>query len=234
MAHQPTMLLIDPREGSGDLLAPLARVFPGARLEMLESADVAWIGNGPDGPIWCGVEVKRTLSDIRDSVISGRLYGEQVPRLLRRYQWGALLIGARAGKHGGNWDDSTLVAQCTSFSAVTGWPAMWLGGGDPDMIAALIGMIRWWSKPWSEHGSQLAIKAPMIQHPGLATQTERIFAQIDGVGPQRARDLAEAFETPIMAAMAGVEGIAKIPGIGKATARAVVEAILGKQEETNA
>lgn len=219
-------ILIDPRAGSGDLLATLAAAFPehDVRHASLEFGDVAWLGNGPDGPIWVGAELKRTLSDIIHSVESGRLFGEQVHGLLRRYETGYLIVGADPDDepHAGTWDRSAILGACETFRALTGWQALWCPVGDVEVVDNLIGRIAWWMRPWKHHRSHLAIKEPMLENPGAATTTERMIAQIPLVGPTRARAIADSFPTVALVVAAGIEGLKTVDGVGEKVAASVI------------
>ena len=54
------MILLDRRIGSSDLYQPLRACNLPVELTTLESADVAWLGRGPEGvPTPIGVEIKR-------------------------------------------------------------------------------------------------------------------------------------------------------------------------------
>lgn len=81
------MLLIDYRQGSADLAPDLARLGLSVyhdskgRLPTLEAADVAFVGKGAGGTaVGIGIELKR-LSDLVSSLRTGRLSGEQLPKL---------------------------------------------------------------------------------------------------------------------------------------------------------
>jgi hypothetical protein len=68
------LLLVDVAVGSNTLvdLSPLAAI--GAQLHKLESADVAFTGNGSDAPVTVGIEVK-SIPDMLASLENGRLNG---------------------------------------------------------------------------------------------------------------------------------------------------------------
>lgn len=90
------MLLVDDRAGSADLADPLRAKGLEVSVERMESADVAWLGRGVGGAgVNIGVEHK-TMPDLVQSIRSGRLVGEQLPKML----------GPR-----GNYDHGWLVAE---------------------------------------------------------------------------------------------------------------------------
>ncbi len=100
------MLLVDPRGGPEgekvvvrDLLNPLIKAGLPAQLERLDSADIAFIGKGAGGaPVHVGIELKRldaSSTDLTQSLQSGRLSGEQLPKMIGAngaYDYGWLLI----------------------------------------------------------------------------------------------------------------------------------------------
>lgn len=231
-------ILIDDREGSADLLPILVARFPTARvmLARLDSADVAWTGNGPEGPVRCGVELKRTMSDWASSVASGRFWGDggQLPRMLRDYDVLGLLIAGAPDPRSG-WTRQSLESACCTFAAVTGHEARYYPDHD-DLLARLEAMIRWWTRPWASHKSQLAIRQPMILHPDLDAELTddkrmlvRALAQIPAVGEHRARALAAEFDS-LAACAEALAGGYKIPGVGPETTKNIVRVVFGPQE----
>lgn len=85
------MILIDKAVGSRELsfVFPLSET---SRLCRLESADIVFVGNGPDNqPLSIAIEIK-SLSDFIDSVLSGRLHGRQSRLMLSTYDVNYLAI----------------------------------------------------------------------------------------------------------------------------------------------
>ena len=76
-------LLVDNRAGSKELWKYQCIRDIGV-LSRLDSADVAFTGNGPDGDVLVGIEVKR-FDDLMASAASGRLQGTQIPTMLKAY-----------------------------------------------------------------------------------------------------------------------------------------------------
>lgn len=86
------MITIDPRDGSGDLVAYLSGVAEEGRLEF---GDASLTGEGPDGdPVGVGVEIK-TVGDVLKCITDGRFSGHQLPGLVNSYQVVYLLIEGR-------------------------------------------------------------------------------------------------------------------------------------------
>jgi ERCC4-type nuclease len=76
------MLFVDDRTGSKELYAPLCSTGLPVEMVRMDYADFAFLGRGVGGhPLNIGIERKR-LSDLVDSLRSGRLSGHQLPGLL--------------------------------------------------------------------------------------------------------------------------------------------------------
>src|SRR3989304_2010126 len=94
------MVLVDDRVGS----AGLADLLKDAILTTLEYGDCAFSGNGPNGIIKIGVE-RKAISDLIQSINSGRLSGHQLPGLLETYDRVYLLV---EGQWRGNRKDGIV------------------------------------------------------------------------------------------------------------------------------
>ena len=79
------MILIDDRTGSLDLLTILPAEL--CQKSRLEAADAAFMGYGPEGPFTypIGIECK-TASEALTCMHTGRLEGEQLPKLSALYK----------------------------------------------------------------------------------------------------------------------------------------------------
>lgn len=104
------MILVDSRAGSGPhsitrvkgRLSPTTHHYKGltdypplnnpslACLCTLDSADVCFTGNGSDGPVLIGIELK-SIPDLLSSASSGRLQATQIPAMLAQYSISYLL-----------------------------------------------------------------------------------------------------------------------------------------------
>lgn len=62
-----------------------------ALLSRLDSGDVCFSGNGPNGPILIGIEIK-SISDLVTSLQSGRLQAEQIPKMSTTYDMGWIVV----------------------------------------------------------------------------------------------------------------------------------------------
>lgn len=104
------MLLVDDRGGSDGLkaitqhlLKPLLAAGVPAEVTRLDSADLAFVGKGVNGvPLSIGIELKRldaSSTDLTQSLQSGRLSGDQLPKMIGpngAYDLGFLVVE-------GNW-----------------------------------------------------------------------------------------------------------------------------------
>lgn len=93
-----SILWVDSRVGSVELIPELHKQGIDARSATLDSADFAFTGNGPEGDAEFGIE-RKALPDFIDSARSGRLYGisveqreSQLDRMLRTYDFAWLLV----------------------------------------------------------------------------------------------------------------------------------------------
>ena len=159
-------LFIDDRAGSRDLMR-LEPVRSTGELCRLDSGDAMVIGNGPDGAILVGVEVK-SVWDLVGSADTGRLQATQIPAMLRTYGvswllwfgqyrvsssgkvelrrgklWKPLRVGSRDVPYGyieGVLFDLAVLGIHTRHVFDVAEAAVWLGS-----------LHRWWGKPWDKH-----------------------------------------------------------------------------------
>lgn len=172
-------LLVDPRDGSGDLLAPL--VMLGAQAHHaappLDYGDIQIIGNGPDDrPVLVGVEIK-TIDEIVDAMMGDtRFVGRQAEGMVTAYEVAWLLI------QGDVWAAPSRELMCTdaakrthpawrgqrpmTYEAFQGWRrSVEQVGIFTDVVptrretaAWIASLWRWWQTPWDEHKSMKAIR----------------------------------------------------------------------------
>lgn len=91
----PTTVLIDDRAGSRDLIKyPPFNDESCAHLARLGSADICFTGNGPDGKVNVGVELK-SIMDLVSSMDNGRVAATQLPAMLDEYDVVWLLVYGR-------------------------------------------------------------------------------------------------------------------------------------------
>lgn len=93
-----SILWVDSRNGSIELLPELVKHGLDARSAKLDSGDFAFSGWGPDGDAEFGIE-RKTLTDFVDSARTGRLYGvsteqheSQLDRMLKAFDFAWLVL----------------------------------------------------------------------------------------------------------------------------------------------
>lgn len=237
---------MDNRAGSKNLVGfpPLDDL---AVLDQLPSADVALTGNGPDGDVLVGVEVK-SISDLISSTSTGRLQATQVPAMLNDYDvcWVLVYGDYQASPNG------QLVTRKLSYSWVKQWigrrPVPWsyveafllslAATGikvkqvrDVREAALWIGVLaKWWAKPHDKHKSFHTFdhSRDVSMMPGME-EGELLRAKVanclPGVGHGRAMAVARHFGSVRDMVNAEPSEWEEIDGIGKVIARTVEEAV---------
>ena len=234
------LVLIDDRAGSRDL----APYVPDSVLVRLESADVEWSGNGPEGEVRVGAEVKK-LGDLVSSIQNGRLVGHQIPKMVEEYDYCYLIIGEiwRCGGENaievwrkGRWMEAKTGR--LGFTALQGilnslsvmWEVRTVVASDTPECGELVRCLaRWWAKPWEGHKGHRAIytgaRAKVALKDGKATFTRKVASILPGVGVDRSAAVEGAFPTVADMVVASREEWEEVPGIGKVTAKLVMEAL---------
>ena len=178
------MILIDDRVGSKELL-PLFGPF-GVHVEStrLESADIRFVGNGPDGDCMVGIERKR-ISDLVQSMRSKRLSGHQLSPMFQDHALNYLFVEGvwRPGKGGEleelrgrefrpfyNSGRSVLYREVDNYLATLEMKIPVDHGvafvirrtsNAHETVVQIVDLYRHWSeKLWSEHRSHLQMYAP--------------------------------------------------------------------------
>src|SRR5262245_22382982 len=160
---------VDDRVGSCDLEPLLkARGLP-VELTRLDYADVCWMGNGPEGPVLVGVELK-TIGDLLSCITSQRFTGHQLPGLQDTYSVSYLLVEGlwKCGKSGellvhrhGGWSEVGWGKKKWSYSEVEHWLSsveqqggvcLWRTANRDETVAVIHARYSWWaSKDWRDH-----------------------------------------------------------------------------------
>lgn len=231
------MILIDDRKGSAEL-APMLSTK--TILCSLEFADFAWAGNGPDGPVNVGVE-RKTIGDLVQSMVSGRLQGHQMQGLNDEYDRVYLLVEGiwrpdpRSGIlqlfDGRRWRDYSRGRRKHTAAAIYRFinrmviaygmipvysckaveSAMWL-----DAVHG------WWSRKWEQHDIYQAHEPPapaQFTKPNLVARVANAF---DGVRWKRAREIGKCFRTPGEFIAADEGELVKVKGVGKVIAKSII------------
>lgn len=240
-------ILIDDRAGSKELInyPPLNKV---GELTRLDSGDVAISGNGPEGPVLVGIEVKK-LTELLQAMSTGRLQATQVVRMKRDFDvcWLCFTGVYRAGpkgvlqaRLGKSWVSYTVGGMRQGTSHIPwGYLEKFLmtlsAAGvqhkhfyDTKTMALWIGaMAEWWEKPWDKHESLKKFdNSGAALLPGLDTRTDliaRMVAQIDDLGYKRAVEVAQHFPGVEAMLNADEKDWQRVRGVGKTIAKSVAK-----------
>ncbi len=239
-------MLVDDRAGSKDLMK-YRTIKEIATLTRLDSGDVAIAGNGPQGDVLVGVEVKSTW-DVLSSANTGRLQATQVPAMLKTYDVSWLLQygtyrpsptdGSLQIRKKGKWTSFAIGSKYVPYGYIEAlfFDLAALGVkvkhvSDMAEAAAWLGVLyRWWQKPWKAHkgmrtfdrSRDVTLMPSMDQDVYLRA---KIAAQLPGVGFERAVAVANHFTSVVHMVTADEGEWAKVPGIGKVVARSAVRAM---------
>lgn len=238
-------IFVDDRAGSNRLLRyPSIRAL--CQETRLDGADVALIGNGPDGPLMVGVEVK-SIFDLISSMNTGRLQGTQVPALMKYDERWLLYYGSyRPGRGGtlevyrkGTWRRHRIGNRDVPYGYVESFLLNLVVTGinvkhafnEEEAVEWIACLHRWWSKPWTKHKGLRTLDRSKQSSllPSMDAETKlrvKVASQLPGVGFERALAAAQYFPTVEAMINARVEEWAAIPGIGRVIAKAIRQAIV--------
>lgn len=249
-ASKTPTVLVDYRDGSKKLIAypPLDQA---GEICTLSSGDVCISGNGPDGPVLIGIEVKG-LSDLLTSLANGRLQGEQVFKMVKEYgevwllyygqyrpcpKTGTLQVMSKKGK----MQDYRIGTRLVPYGYLESFLVTLMHAGvnikhvsDLREAANWIGCFaRWWNKEWSEHKGMKKFNSSRVigKVPGLGDEEEGVldiaqFAlKLPGLGYERAIAAAQHFGSIHEMVNASVAEWRKIPGVGAVIAEAIYEKV---------
>lgn len=239
------MILVDDREGSAGLVNGLRRSGIEAELKRMEFGDCCWIGNGPDGDVLVGVELK-TVEDLLASMRSGRLCGHQLPGMSEEYFAIYLIVeglvredpesGVLQRFHRGQWQDvivgrqrflwSEMEAYLTTIDTIVGVHVR-RTSTPRETVSCIRTLYQWWQKPWDRHSSHKVLYTPLPQNSLLVRPSvlRRVAAQLPMIGYDRSREVEKAFGTVFAMANADEKAWLAVPGIGKTIAAKVIRAI---------
>jgi ERCC4-type nuclease len=189
-----------------------------------------------------GVERKR-LSDMLSSIRTGRFSGEQLPKLIDTYEHSYLIVegvyrcnyadGALEQPWGNGWHpvrlsrtappivSLELYAFLNTIATLT--PTRVLHSHcEKDTVEQVVGLQRWWGKPWDKHHGHVALHSTPDQVLlGKAGTVRRVAATLNGVGWEKSGAISDRFKTVEEMVMATVKDWEKLPGFGKVMARKV-------------
>ncbi len=241
------MILVDYREGSNELTKPLLTMGLPVDETILGYGDLAFMGRGEEGaPLYIGIEHKK-VADLLNSMTTGRLQGHQMLGMLdpmTGYDRSWLIIE-------GSWDSdasgrTSMWKGRGKRTPVKGAPlAMELEkriicletrGGfrvrlcptRKDTLRFVYALYRFWTdKDLDEHKSHLALHAPDLDRGLLIpiSLKRELAARLPGVGYTRSQAVDKHFKSVRKMVNAPATEWVEIPGIGKTTAKNVVDAV---------
>lgn len=247
------MIYIDNRVGSADLFPYFPKGL--ASLTTLDYADAAFMGNGPDSQTWfIGIERKR-ISDLINSMCSGRLSGHQLPGLHNSYnciylvvegiwrpspkdgtieipvhkRWVTLRLGSRVFM-------AREVYNYLNTLSLLGGVHVWAGSASPRETANYIQSIfSWWnSKPFEDHKSLDVAYSPTVHFlTKKAGLLQRVAGELPGIGQRKAKKIAGYFRDVRQMVNAEVKEFMEIEGVGKTLAEKIVRAVRGEAGRNN-
>lgn len=243
---------MDDRTGSKELFG----LFPKdkATLTHLEYADFMFAGNGEEGNVLVGVERKK-IGDFVNCMCSGRLSGHQVIGLLNSYHIVYLVIEGifRANPNTGvlevnkrrEWVEYT--AGRRRFMARDIWVFMntlqimcgihcYHCTKEADTVHYILALHHWWNKAFADHKGHLQPHTGVTVDISKQTVLRRCLLQLEGPGWEMSKALDMQYGSVFDLMTAPVDEIANVSygregkkhkRIGKQTARAIVEQLMG-------
>ncbi len=240
------MLYIDDREGSRELLEPVARTATPVRSQRLEFGDCSFLGQGPDGEIPIGIEYK-TVSDLIQSLQDGRLLGHQLPGMLNSYEVRYLLVegvvsadvedSIRYLSERGQWKKHP---SSLKYSQLVGWlnsVALLYGVRvvhSSNLLTSAVtvaSIYRWWSKPYKDHGASIVVHQPAFLRPlERPTRIQRVASTFPGVGAEKLHAIEAKFASVRDMVNSPPMVWRTIEGIGPKTAAAIEKFLTEKED----
>lgn len=238
------MILVDHRVGSAHYEPMLGKI---ARLERLESADIAFMGR--DG-ITVGIEIKKIL-DAVNCMYSGRLADHQIPLMKESYDicyliveglWrpepGSGILQYYKGELGkwGRWQDVTNGRKRLMYSSFESWlTTMAMVGGMSVKTTSyaevtagtILALYNWWQR--ADHHSFSVLQELIGDSASLSrpSMMRRMIALLPRIGWERSGELVGRFASVREMCEAPAEKWLIPNGIGMETARRIVEALNG-------
>ncbi len=245
-----SILKVDPRAGSKDLVLPLHQEGVKPVQETLPFGDVAFTGCGPGGgEVDVCVEYK-SLEDLLGCMTSGRLAGHQMPGMQQAYDvnwllvegiWRASDAGVIEVYSGRGWQplqigrryymQRDLDAYFMSISQQGGL-RIWHTRTLAESARWIARLYRWWQTPWDEHASlqTFNLSGPMV---GLFKPpfVRRVAKELPGIGWEKSQLVVDAFPSVAQMVYADEKDWRRIHGIGKTIASNAVAALQGYLKE---
>lgn len=234
------MILVDNRAGSRDLIRHLPGEY--SRLGRLRFGDVSFLGNGPDGRLHIGYELK-SIPDLVACIHDGRYAGHQLPGMQRMYDLSYLVVLNRVRRDG----DGTLFYHDghgkwrrpfggqrfpLTLTALRKW--LWTvevqGGVRVMPVDGLADAAHWilshykaWQEDWDSHKSLKTFDDSktftVFSEP---TTLRKMAAQFKTIGWIRSRAVERHFDSVRDMVLADESEWEEIEGVGPKIAQAVV------------
>lgn len=248
------MIYVDDRQGSGSGPNDITKLLSKKRnvefeKTRLEYGDVLFEGNGPDGRISIGIEIK-TIGDLVNSMTTGRLASKQLPDLTKNCDFTFLLIvGQTRENHGlleecknNYWFPVKYVGRTTTYTAFQSFIlAIQVGFGCnilyadnlKEAVNTIVNTYRWFNKEWDSHTTLHATHDPPKpkRYATKPTLVEEMASRIKGIGWKTAREIGRVFPTPEDMVLADVNTWLEIPGVGKTLAEKIVRQLKEQEDE---
>lgn len=240
------MILIDDRLGSKELAQYFEKDEVEHKLTSLEFGDIAFTGKGPHGPVNVGIEVKKR-AEFLQSMQSGRLAGHQLPGMADNYDKSYVFIEQDAvqvmtgrgivkdrplkrGAHrgyteikGGKFTDRQSLGFQFSINEFFNVP-VYMFSTQLALCRSVWILYQWWQKPYTKHGTGGVIYNSA--HAGMSGRVSplvKMVATIPGVGPEKAKLIAQEFGSLQAMIESGKYRWMRIDGIGEKLAVDIME-----------
>jgi ERCC4-type nuclease len=239
-----------------DLYNYLLSMSVPAQLQRIEFCDAHFWGQGPGGlPVPIGAEIKR-IGDVIACMQDGRFAGHQLPGIVAttQYRWLILEGPFKADDNGDvvmlRGRDWVIPGSHISHSAFQRWLIsvevtasfrVWRTFDRRETAKFLADLYGWWSKPYEEHDSHLAldysdpyqqtVELIQIDKKDPRYWVREVAKNLPGIGRKRSLQVSDSFPSVRVMANAGPGDWERIDGIGHGTAVKVVQAITGERVE---
>lgn len=243
-----SLIIVDNRVGAVEISPKLRDSGITVSITKLSFGDFCFPGKGPKGSVLIGIE-RKTVSDLINSMQTGRLSGHQLIGMLRTYNFTYLLIegviranpksGVAEVPRGRKWFPagrgsrvllkSDLDNYLHTLSIMTGI-FVWFVPSTHAGVRWIQSVYRWWQKDWDKHKShrqfhrhfgQFSLVKPPI--------TVRVASEFKGVGGAKAAAFGKTFRSVHALVNASPESLAETEGIGKKLAESVYNEARGKK-----
>ena len=239
-ASAESMIRVDDRAGSRDLIPYLPENC--RKLTRLDFGDVAFHGNGPDGKLHIGYELK-SIPDLVACIQDGRYAGHQLPGMQRAYDYSYLVVlnRVRSDREGalfyhdarGKWRRPyagqrfpltlTALRKWLWTMEVQGGVRLMPTDGLADAAHWILSHYKSWQEDWEDHKSLKTFDDSktftVFSEPTTLRKMAAQFKQIRWV---RSKAVEKHFDSVRDMVLAGASEWEEIDGVGPTIAQAVV------------